>query len=215
MVQRVTTNDNEWQQMITSGTTNDNEWQGVVQRVTTSGTTSDNKWKRMITSGTTNDNEWHNEWKRMKTNESNFRFQNETIMLCVTTIYPATPFWKYKVKQNICRSSHQRCSTKKATLKNFAIFIGKHLKACNFIKKRLQHKCCEYCEIFKNTCFEEHLQTAASASVFNKNKRSLHGSKNFHKIGLKNWWIGQVLFKQICWCDGRRFPDLGSNSFYF
>ena len=25
-------------------------------------------------------------------------------------------------------------------LKNLAIFTGKHLKACNFIKKRLQHK---------------------------------------------------------------------------
>ena len=25
---------------------------------------------------------------------------------------------------------------------------------------------CEYCEIFKNTYFEEHLQTTASASVF-------------------------------------------------
>ena len=25
--------------------------------------------------------------------------------------------------------------------KNFAIFIGKHLQSCNFIKKRLQHRC--------------------------------------------------------------------------
>ena len=30
---------------------------------------------------------------------------------------------------------------KKAALSNFAIFTGKHLKACNFIKKRLQYKC--------------------------------------------------------------------------
>ena len=47
-------------------------------------------------------------------------------------------------------------------------------KACKFIKKRPQHRCfpvniatflmfsCEYCEIFKNTYFEEHLRTAAS-----------------------------------------------------
>ena len=34
---------------------------------------------------------------------------------------------------------------KNAVLKNFAIFTGKHL-----------------CEIFKNTCFEEHLHMAAS-----------------------------------------------------
>ena len=30
-------------------------------------------------------------------------------------------------------------------LKNFAIFTGKHfliIKACNFVKKRLQHGCC-------------------------------------------------------------------------
>ena len=47
---------------------------------------------------------------------------------------------------------HQRCSVKKAVNKKFAIFIGKHLywsvfnkvaglKACNFINKRLQHRC--------------------------------------------------------------------------
>ena len=49
------------------------------------------------------------------------------------------------------RSSHQRCSIKKAVLNNFAIFTGKHvseslfnkiigLPACNLIKKRLQHR---------------------------------------------------------------------------
>ena len=30
---------------------------------------------------------------------------------------------------------------KKDALNNFAIFTGKHLKPCNFVKKRLQHKC--------------------------------------------------------------------------
>ena len=52
----------------------------------------------------------------------------------------------------IFRSSHQRCSIKKAFLKDFVIFTGKHLfkglffnkvaghQACNFIKKRLQHR---------------------------------------------------------------------------
>ena len=35
--------------------------------------------------------------------------------------------------------------------------------ACNFIKKRLQQVFSfEICEIFKNTYFEEHLQTTAS-----------------------------------------------------
>ena len=52
----------------------------------------------------------------------------------------------------IFRSSHRRCSIKKAILKHFVIFTGKHLcrgrflnkvaghQACIFIKKRLQHK---------------------------------------------------------------------------
>ena len=51
---------------------------------------------------------------------------------------------------NLFRSSHQRCSVKRAVLKNFAIFTGKHrcrscfllkVKACNFIRKRLRHRC--------------------------------------------------------------------------
>ena len=55
---------------------------------------------------------------------------------------------------SIKRSSHYRCSIKKAVLKNFVIFTGKHmcwseylfnkvagLKACNFIKERLQDRC--------------------------------------------------------------------------
>ena len=49
----MTTSDNEWQRMTTSGATSDNE----LQRVTTSGATSDNKWQRMTTSGTKSDSE--------------------------------------------------------------------------------------------------------------------------------------------------------------
>ena len=37
------------------------------------------------------------------------------------------------------------------------------LQPCNFIKKRLQAFSYEICEIFKNTYFEEHLGTTASA----------------------------------------------------
>ena len=106
----MTTNDNEWcnewQRMKTSDTTNDNKWQPM--------TTSDNEWLRMTecqritTSGTANVNEWHNEWEQMKANESNFRFQNKTIMRCITIIYSATSFWKCNVKQNICRSSSMK-----------------------------------------------------------------------------------------------------------
>ena len=58
----------------------------------------------------------------------------------------------------ILRSSRWGCSVKKAVLRNFATY-------CNFIKKKLQHRClffCKYCEIFKNTYIEEHLRTDAS-----------------------------------------------------
>ena len=68
-------------------------------------TTSDNEWQQMTTSGTTNDNEWHNEWKQMKSNENDFRLQNETIMHCTTTVYSATSFWKYNVKQNTAEAA--------------------------------------------------------------------------------------------------------------
>ena len=59
------------------------------------------------------------------------------------------PFRNYST---IFRSSHRRCFIKKAVLKHFVIFTGKHLcrglffnkvaghQACNFIKKRLQHR---------------------------------------------------------------------------
>ena len=63
-------------------------------------------------------------------------------------------FSSWKILRNystIFRSSHWRCSIKKAIFKHFVIFTGKHLcrslffkvaghQACNFIKKRLQHK---------------------------------------------------------------------------
>ena len=46
------------------------------------------------------------------------------------------------------------------------------IKACDFIKKQTptQVFSCEYCEIFKSTYFDGHLQTAAS--VFQKAKLS-------------------------------------------
>ena len=59
------------------------------------------------------------------------------------------------------RSSHLRCSMKKAFLKNFAIFRGKRLCwslfLINFIKKRLQHRCSPYgvtlkAPVLKNIC---------------------------------------------------------------
>ena len=54
----------------------------------------------------------------------------------------------------------------------FNIVAG--LEDCNCIKKRFQHKSCEYCEIFKNISFEEHLRTAASGSSLIYNTSATH-----------------------------------------
>ena len=79
---------------------------------------------------------------------------------------------------NETRSSHQRCCIK-AVLKNCAIFTRKNLcwilflvklqafRAAILLKKTAtQVFSCEYCKIFKNTSFEEHLRTAASDETF-------------------------------------------------
>ena len=47
---------------------------------------------------------------------------------------------------------------------NYLFAVAKSLWACNFIKKKLQHRCffCEIYRIFKNTYFEVHLRTTVS-----------------------------------------------------
>ena len=59
---------------------------------------------------------------------------------------------------------------KKSVLKNVAKFIGKHLCQSHFfkvfIKEETQVFSCEFCEIFKNTFFTEHLWTTAFVIVF-------------------------------------------------
>ena len=55
------------------------------------------------------------------------------------------------------RNSHQTCSLKKVVLKNFARFIGKDLVGVFNKVVPTQVFSCEYCKIFKNTYFEEHL----------------------------------------------------------
>ena len=73
------------------------------------------------------------------------------------------------------RSSRPDVFCEKGVLRNFAKFTGKHLcqslvfnkvagTACNFTKKEIlaQVFSSEFCEISKNTLFNEHLQTTAS-----------------------------------------------------
>ena len=71
------------------------------------------------------------------------------------------------------------CSIKKGVLKNFANFTGKHMcwilfKVCNFIKKGTpaQVISCKFCEIFKNTYFEEHLKVDKFTNFY-KNRECL------------------------------------------
>ena len=98
---------------------------------------------------------------------------------------------------------------KKGVLKNFALFIGKHLwwslflihlqalrpvfpSYLNFIMQLYlketpaQVFSCEYCKIFKNTYFEEHLRTAASIknklNVRNRNARKSRTENKNKKI---------------------------------
>ena len=80
--------------------------------------------------------------------------------------------------QYSCRSSQRRYSIKKDVLKSFTIFTGKHLCWSLFLITlqafRLetllkgtptQVFSCEYCEIFKNSYFEEHLRMATFVHV--------------------------------------------------
>ena len=67
------------------------------------------------------------------------------------------------------RSSHQRSSIKKVVLRNFTKFTGKQLCQSLFfdIKKEAlaQVFSCEFCEIYKNTFFTEHLRANAFVST--------------------------------------------------
>ena len=63
------------------------------------------------------------------------------------------------------RSSHQRCSIKKLFLKISQYWQESPVLESLFNKLKetpTQVVFCEYCEIFKNTYFEDHLQIAAS-----------------------------------------------------
>ena len=96
-------------------------------------------------------------------------------------MYPVTKkllLLKEKLSQTL-KSNHQWCSIIKGVLRNLAKFAGNTCNrvcffnnvaglrpmACTFIKKETltQVFSCEFCKIFKNTFFTEHLQMTASA----------------------------------------------------
>ena len=81
------------------------------------------------------------------------------------------------------RSNQQSCSMQRAVLKNSAIFTGKHLCWSIFLIKLqafalfTQVFSCEYCDIFKNTSFEDYSRTTA----FKKLQAELKPSQNFER----------------------------------
>ena len=70
----------------------------------------------------------------------------------------------YKFVLTLFRSSHWRFFIKEAVLKNFAIFTLETPVLESLFDKAAGRQVfsCDYCEIFKDTNFEEHLRTAAS-----------------------------------------------------
>ena len=75
--------------------------------------------------------------------------------------------------------SYRRCSIKTDILKNFAKFSGKLLCQSLFFNKNTpaQVFSYEFCEIFKNTLFAEHLRATASDYTFIERKISTFRTK--------------------------------------
>ena len=123
--------------------------------------------------------------KKILEGENTISSQGSLIDLSRSSFYTQPNFRVVKYNSKISnnyyhikfgKSIMNRCSIKKLLLK---ILKNEGLQSCNFIKKRLQHRCfpvniaklpiflfkktptqvfsCEYCKISKNTCFEEHL----------------------------------------------------------
>ena len=97
----------------------------------------------------------------------------------------------------------KKYNCKKDVLKNIANFTGKHLCWSLFFNKfhekvtPAQAFFCEIYEIFKNTYFEEHVQTAASKNR-HQNLVVNYFPQNRHLTGLwiHPWWINYEIQKQ-------------------
>ena len=101
------------------------------------------------------------------------------------------------LQKQIFKSSYRRYSIKKGALTNFAKFIRNNCarlklqtSARNFVKKETltQEFSCEFCQIFENTFFTEHLWTTDKISVlsswFNRVSSWLH-DWNLQKMSVK------------------------------
>ena len=63
-------------------------------------------------------------------------------------------------------SRHPEVFCKRGVLKNFAKLTGKHL-CQSLLLNKVAGLACEFCEIFKNTFFIEHLRATASVETTN------------------------------------------------
>ena len=99
---------------------------------------------------------------------------------------------------------------KKAVLQTFAIFAGKHLRwspwlvklqawACNFIKKRLQHRCfpVNIAEFLRIAIFIEHIWWLFERRVIILKQLQVASAAflrcSFRKIFLNSWSIGRII----------------------
>ena len=170
MVQRVRSNENEWQRMTSSSTTNDNEWYNERQRVVQQVTTNDNKLQPVIKNYieyqqmTTNDKKNEYEWEQVE----GFFVSKETKGQCGRPMH---------FLHNFIQLSMQYITTVR-TSRSQMFFEIVVLKVCNIyrkapvlesffskvtimevyksIKKRLQHRCFPVNIYLKNTagcCF--------------------------------------------------------------
>ena len=105
-----------------------------------------------------------------------------------------------KTFSNLYNISHRRCYVKKGVFKNLATLTEAWRPA--ILLKRDSNRCfsCEICQIFKNTYFEEHMQTAASNSAASllelvtfPGKISCFRSKIFQRLPLvENYFCRKV-----------------------
>ena len=132
-----------------------------------------------------------------------------------------------KTLSKISRSIHQKCSIKIHVLKNFSKVTGKHmcqshffnkvtgLKSATSLKKRAlaQVFSCEFCEIFKNTFFTEHLWMAASEHCFTHDLiTTMNVGTNKSKIkSLEIGWVNYKTYKInniLCSSSFKKFQRL-------
>ena len=116
-------------------------------------------------------------WEQVCGKSRDLGFSNLSFYINVTKLPNSTRVKFHSLNSTKYRSSQRRCPVRKGVLRNFAKFRPQD---CNFIKKETHAQVfsCEFCEIFKNTFFREHLQETASEH----NSYTHHNVQDFKQI---------------------------------